>query len=978
MPKSQVDYSIYYVTGRPLLPSPPATYTGPAGDWYLHHLDLALRAGVTVVQIREKDVDGGEFYEVARRSKALCDKYNVPLLINDRLDIALLLSCGLHVGQDDLPSTLARKLLGPDAILGVSVNTPQEMQTVLNEGVADYVGVGPCFGTQTKKNLNPIMGPRGVRDVLEVLADSPVKAVIIGGITPQTIPNVLSQTPAPLKSGGHRKLDGLAVVSTIAAATDPTDAVKELRRLWAEQATYNTQASGRTTPESVISSTVEMVKSLKAGEKGPLVHHITNQVVMNDCANLTLALSGSPIMSSSPDEAPSLSKLISCLLLNLGTITEAQITTQKIAGEAANRNGKPVVFDPVGVGATAYRKQSASNLLNACHVSIIKGNAGEIGALAGSSEVQARGVDSVGKGFKDPATIVKSLAGREKLVVAMSGETDYVSDGTTTFAIENGSHWQGKITGSGCMATSSVAVFAGLNHSSGALAAAVAGLLAINVAAELAEARPDVQGPNTFRAALIDSVYALRPEDIEQRARVSMLSFLANELGFNYFRDSHSTYDVILLLLSRFIRMIGFGVVAPVLILYLRAQGFSDRQVGLFLTLTLLGDVLVSLAVTWTGDLIGRRRTLALGSLLMGGAGLVFCSSSSPVLLLLAAIVGIISPSGNEIGPFAAIEQAAVSQLTTPDGRVSILMWYQVLGFAGVATGNSLAGLIVDSLERRGRLPVDAYRGVFVAYASVAMIKILLSFAMTNHTEVDHPPVPTRAQTDTPSAPRADSERQPLLADQARVRSAPGTESLLDPPTLPAPPPGLPVARLVILAAIFSLDSFASSLIPLSFISYYFRTQFSASVATITHTFSTTAVISCFSQLAAGSISKRAGIIGTMVGTHMPAQLLTMSLAFAPNLTGAITIFIARSFIASMDSSVRGAFLAAVVPKESRTRFLGIINVCKTLASAPGPTLSGQLASLGGLRWSFVITASIKLIYDICLFIGFKTAKLEH
>lgn len=101
-------------------------------------------------------------------------------MINDRLDIAVLLGCGLHVGQQDLPSKLARRLLGPDAILGVSVNTPQELQTVLDEGVADYVGIGPCFGTQTKKNLNPLMGPRGVRDVLEVLGDSPVKAVIIG------------------------------------------------------------------------------------------------------------------------------------------------------------------------------------------------------------------------------------------------------------------------------------------------------------------------------------------------------------------------------------------------------------------------------------------------------------------------------------------------------------------------------------------------------------------------------------------------------------------------------------------------------------------------------------------------------------------------------------------------------------------------------------------------------------------------------
>ncbi|GAA5886354.1 hypothetical protein JCM16303_002509 [Sporobolomyces ruberrimus] len=524
MPKPAMDYSIYYVTGRPLLPPAPTSFNGRPEDWYLHHLDLALQGGVTVVQIREKDVDGGEFYEVARRSKEVCDRYNVPLLINDRLDIALLLSCGLHVGQDDLAASLARRLLGPDAILGVSVNTPEELQTVLDEGVADYVGIGPCFGTQTKKNLNPVMGPRGVRNVLERLGDSKAKAVIIGGITPETIPNVLRQTPAPLESGGYRKLDGLAVVSSIAASLNPTAAVRELRRLWNDQTAYNSPACGSDpSVDGLIQASIEMLEVLHKEDQKPLVHHITNQVVMNDCANLTLALRGSPLMSSSPDEAPSLSKLISCLLLNLGTITEAQITTQKIAGSAANHNGKAVVFDPVGVGATGYRKKSASDLLNACHVSIIKGNAGEIGALAGSAEVQARGVDSVGQGFKDPATIVRSLAVREKLVVAMSGETDHISDGRTTFAIENGSHWQGCITGSGCMATSSVAVFAGLNHRSGPLGAAVAGLLAINVAAELAEARAEVNGPNTFRAALIDSVYNLKPEDIRTRAKLRQL-----------------------------------------------------------------------------------------------------------------------------------------------------------------------------------------------------------------------------------------------------------------------------------------------------------------------------------------------------------------------------------------------------------------------------------------------------------------------
>ncbi|GAA5917460.1 hypothetical protein JCM6882_006477 [Rhodosporidiobolus microsporus] len=524
MPKPTADYSLYYVTGRSLLPSPPpASYTGPPEDYYLHHLDLALQGGVTVVQVREKDVDGGEFYEVARRSKEVCDKYNVPLFINDRLDIALALNCHLHVGQTDLPSSLARRLLGPDALIGVSVNTPAEMQVVLDEGVADYVGVGPCFGTQTKKNLNPIVGPRGVRDVLQVLGESEIKAVVIGGITPSTIPNVLRQTPAPLPSGLYRPLDGLAVVSAIAASPTPDVAARELVDLFKQQPRYASRALGEgegMSEKEVVEAAAEMIALLREGGKKPLVHHITNQVVMNDCANLSLALGGSPIMSASPDEAPSLAKLISCLLLNLGTITEPQIYAQKIAGQAANWEGKPVVFDPVGVGATEYRKKSASDLLNTCHVSIIKGNAGEIGALSGLTEVQARGVDSVGKGFKDPAMVVKTLAAREKVIVAMSGETDYISDGRVVFAVENGSRWQENITGSGCMASSSVAIFAGLKHESGNLAAAVAGLLAINVAAELAAARSDVQGPNTFRAALIDECFKLRPEDVKERAKV--------------------------------------------------------------------------------------------------------------------------------------------------------------------------------------------------------------------------------------------------------------------------------------------------------------------------------------------------------------------------------------------------------------------------------------------------------------------------
>ncbi|GAA5987523.1 hypothetical protein JCM10908_001989 [Rhodotorula pacifica] len=451
---------------------------------------------------------------------------------------------------------------------------------------------------------------------------------------------------------------------------------------------------------------------------------------------------------------------------------------------------------------------------------------------------------------------------------------------------------------------------------------------------------------------------------------MGLFGAIAEELGFTHMRDSHSRRDVALLLVSRFIRMAGFGAFAPVLILYLRHIGFSDRAVGLFLSATLLGDVALSLFVTWTADALGRRRMLALGATLMAMSGLVFYFSRNYVLLLLAAIVGIISPSGNETGPFAALEQAMMSQLTVPEGRVSLLMWYQVLGFVGISAGNTMTGIIVRITEKQGKSILSAYRGVFLAYAVIAACKIVLSFTMTSHAEIDHPPVPTPASQGTTSPPATrDGERQPLLR---------GENPILDPPADLPVPAKLPVGRLVALCLVFSLDAFAGALGPLSFISYYLKTVHNAPVQLIAHFFSITAVIACVSQLAAGSISRRLGIIGTMVGTHAPAQLLTIGFGLAPSLPTALTFFVARSFLATMDASVRGAFLAAVIPKESRTRFLGIINVCKTLAATPGPTFSLTLVSMGYIRYSFVLMGTIKIIYDIALFIGFKTARLEH
>jgi len=268
----------------------------------------------------------------------------------------------------------------------------------------------------------------------------------------------------------------------------------------------------------------------------PLIHQITNTVVATQSANVTIALGASPIMATAPEEMEDLSRVIGALLINFGTVAGGG-AAMRLAGRAANMNKKPVVFDPVGVGATNFRKTIASDLLNSWQATIIKGNAAEIGSLAGSAEVASRGVDSASTAFADPAKLVRDLARRERCIVVMTGRTDYISDGRITMALSNGHSLLGHITGSGCIVGTSVAIFAaaaslsaetfsideGRLTKGNQLVAAVAGVLAITVASEIAAARPDVKGPGTFLPALIDELFNLTPDLINSRAMVEVV-----------------------------------------------------------------------------------------------------------------------------------------------------------------------------------------------------------------------------------------------------------------------------------------------------------------------------------------------------------------------------------------------------------------------------------------------------------------------
>ncbi|KAF9973134.1 hypothetical protein BGZ73_003648 [Actinomortierella ambigua] len=515
MSKPVVDYSVYLVTDTGL---------NHPSRTLLQSIEDSIKGGVTLVQLREKELDTEAFIALARQVHAITKKYNVPLLINDNLEVAVAIDAeGAHVGQDDTTCTEARRILGPNKILGISTGTPEEARKALADG-ADYIGIGTCYMTQTKSPKRTL-GPIGVREILEAIpAEAAMRTVVIGGIKEENTRRTVVHSAG--KNG--RVLDGVAIVTGIVGAKDAKVASENFAREF--QAAIDIVSGKKLAPaakpvEAVLKELPSLLETLRA--KSPLTHHISNYVVMNDTANATLALGGSPIMAPSAAEAEDLSKVVSSVVLNIGTLTESFVDCMLEAGKHANAQEKPVIMDPVGAGATSLRAATTRRILNHVRVDIIKGNAGEISTVAkligcDTEAVAMRGVDSVGSGFADPASVVKAVAKRERCVVVMTGVVDYISDGVRTVGIENGHEYQGRITGSGCMIASSVASFAAISPKDH-FAAAVAGVLALNLAGEHAGARSDVRGPGTFRAAFIDEIANLKPEDLVNEARIRVL-----------------------------------------------------------------------------------------------------------------------------------------------------------------------------------------------------------------------------------------------------------------------------------------------------------------------------------------------------------------------------------------------------------------------------------------------------------------------
>ncbi|KAL7272215.1 thiamine biosynthetic bifunctional enzyme [Rhizina undulata] len=512
--RPKLDLVLYLVTDSSLLP-PNTTLAS--------HVESAIKGGVTIVQLREKKLETAAFIALAREIHAITKAAEVPLLINDRVDVALAVGCeGVHIGWKDIDYSTARKLLGPHAIIGLSVSNLEQAKAATATS-CDYLGIGPVYATATKPNHNYPLAPQGVRKILEYLQSSAVyryiPVVAIGSVNTTNIQRVKYQSEFISDDGSQRSINGVAVVSAIIAAPDAEVAARNLKSLFDSQPPWI--PLNKVLPSKMETSSIPslLLKPLKAiWQKTPLVHHITNNVVKTFSANVTLAIGASPIMSEDIHELPDLAAITGGLVVNMGTSQKDARGLLLAAVQENNARGNPVVLDPVGAGATRMRRETVKVLLEGSYLDVIKGNEGEIRTVAGE-EVQMRGVDTAGERGKLETLIeiVRSLARRERNIIIMTGVTDIISDGSHTVLLQNGHEYQGYCTGIGCSLASVIAAALAASDKTmrEKFIACVAAVTAYNIAAERAARTPGVNGPGTWVSVFVDKIWEITRQSLE-------------------------------------------------------------------------------------------------------------------------------------------------------------------------------------------------------------------------------------------------------------------------------------------------------------------------------------------------------------------------------------------------------------------------------------------------------------------------------
>ncbi len=393
--------------------------------------------------------------------------------------------------------------------------------------------------------------------------------------------------------------------------------------------------------------------------------------------------------------------------------------------------------------------------------------------------------------------------------------------------------------------------------------------------------------------------------------------------------------DIPRLFATRIVRLFCYGFLSVVLALYLVQAGLDEKQIGLLFTLTLAGDAGITLWLTISADRFGRKRTLLVGALLMIGAGVVFILTKNPLLLMVAAIIGVISPSGNEIGPFLSVEQASLTQLIPDQRRTHVFAWYNLSGSFATATGALAGGWLSQALQGGGVSAFNSYRAVLLGYALGGVVLIVLFLGLSAAIEV-------------PASVRRKAAKRTL---------------------------GLHRSRNIVfqLSALFSMDAFAGGLVVQSMIAYWFHVRFGVEAGIIGSIFFGANILAGISALSAGALAKKIGLINTMVFTHIPSNILLMLVPLMPSLPLAILVLMLRFSISQMDVPTRQSYTMAVVAPDERSAASGVTAIARSVGAALSPSLTGIFLSVPVLLSTpFFLSGGLKIIYDLLLYHRFR------
>jgi len=384
---------------------------------------------------------------------------------------------------------------------------------------------------------------------------------------------------------------------------------------------------------------------------------------------------------------------------------------------------------------------------------------------------------------------------------------------------------------------------------------------------------------------------------------------------------------------GRIIRLFAYGFLSIILALHLAAIGMTESEIGLLLTLTLVGDAALSLLITQIADRVGRRRMLMVSAGFMVLTGAVFAFTTNPLLLILAAFIGTLSPTGHEVGPFLAIEQSALAHLTPGTQRTRVFAWYNLVGSFAAALGSWSGGTLATMLQHAGRTPPESYRTLFALYAGLGVLLALLFSVLSRHIEVE--------PTESGAAGRFF---------------------------------GLHRSRRIIqkLSLLFMLDSFGGALVVQSLMAYWFHTRFGVEPAALGNLFFGANLLAGFSALIAARVAARIGLINTMVFTHLPANMFLLLTPLMPTFTLAMAMVLLRYSSAQMDVPTRQAYIMAVVAPDERSAASGVITLARTGASALGPMATGALFSASFMSAPFFLAGGLKIIYDFLLLWQFR------